>query len=175
MSFPLLPHRGSIIINLVGLNLGALMLLGVLKTLVMSPLPKGSILLNKEDMPCLVPIGLKWEDTLSVLIKWVRIPIGDVSICEQPLFWNALRWFWLECKLIPVQPTYPKPICSDKTSIFGNFRVIGSIQVDDRPHSTLFCFASSTCQDSYRHLEVRWEDWGRACKPYHYIPSVVCI
>ena len=50
------------------------MLLRVLKTLVISPLSEGSILPNKEDMPCLTPISLKWVDTLIFLIKWVRIP-----------------------------------------------------------------------------------------------------
>lgn len=74
MSFTLLPPREVVIINLVGLILGALMLLRVLKTLVMSPLLEGSILPNKDHMPYLIPVCLKWEDTLNFLIKWVRIP-----------------------------------------------------------------------------------------------------
>ena len=71
---PITTPQGAVIINLVGLSLGALMLLGVVKSLVMFPWQVVSIPPNKEDMPCLTPINLQWEDTLSFLIKWVRIP-----------------------------------------------------------------------------------------------------
>lgn len=69
MSFQLLLPRGAVIINL-----GALMLLEVLKVLVMSPLLEGLILPNKVDMPCHMPINPKWGDTLSFPTKWIKIP-----------------------------------------------------------------------------------------------------
>ena len=90
MSFPLLPPWGAVIINLVGLILGALMLLGVLKTLVMPPLLEGLILPNKMDMPCLIPINLKWEDTLSVPLKWDKIPNSGCTHMRTTLILECL-------------------------------------------------------------------------------------
>ena len=80
-----------------------------------------------------------------------------------------------ECKSMSIQPTYSKPIHANKASIFGNFRVTISIQINERPHLASFFLASSTCQDSYRHFKIRWEDWGRPYEPHHYISFVVCI
>ena len=74
VSLHLLLPKGVVIINLVGFNLGAPMLPEVLKVLVMSPLREGSILPNKVDMPCHMPISPKWGDILSSPTKWVKIP-----------------------------------------------------------------------------------------------------
>lgn len=73
MSFPFAPPKGVTIIKLVGPNLGALMYLGVLKILVMSPWLEVSILPNKEDILCLTLINLRWDDMLSIPIKQVQI------------------------------------------------------------------------------------------------------
>ena len=86
MSLQLLPPKGVVIINLVGFNLGVFMPPEVLKVLVISPLWEGSILPNKVDMPCHMPIIPKWEDTLSSPTKWAKIPNKGCTSMQTKLF-----------------------------------------------------------------------------------------
>ena len=90
MSLQLLPPNGAAIIILVGFNLGALMLPGDLKVLVMSPLPEGLILPNKVDMPCHIPISPKWGNTLSSSTNWAQIPNRGCTRMQTKLILECL-------------------------------------------------------------------------------------
>jgi hypothetical protein len=74
MSLQILPPKGAVIINPVGINPGALMPLGDLKLSVMSLLQEDLALPNKVDFPYHIPTSPKWGDMLSFMEKWAKIP-----------------------------------------------------------------------------------------------------
>ena len=88
MSLQLLPPKGTVITKLVGFNLGALMLLEVLKVLVMSPLSNHLILPNKVDMP--YANQPKMGGLLSFPTKWVKIPNRGCTRMWTPLILEYL-------------------------------------------------------------------------------------
>ena len=74
MSLQILPLKGAILINPVGINPGALMPPGDLKLTVMSLSREDLTLPNKVDLPSHIPTNPKWGDMLSFSAKWAKIP-----------------------------------------------------------------------------------------------------
>jgi hypothetical protein len=69
MSLQILPLKGAILINPVGINPGALMPLGDLKLMVMSLSREDLTLPKKFNLPSHIPTNPKWGDMLSFLAK----------------------------------------------------------------------------------------------------------
>ena len=74
MSLQILPPKGAVTFNLVGINPGALMPLGDLKILGMSLLWEASTPPNKVDLPHHTPTNPKRGDIRSSSAKWAKIP-----------------------------------------------------------------------------------------------------
>ena len=74
MSLWMLPPKGAITFNLVGINPRALMPLGDLKTLGMSLSQEASTPPNKADLPHHTPTNPKRGDIRSSPAKWAKIP-----------------------------------------------------------------------------------------------------
>lgn len=74
MSLQILPPRGAVTFNLVGINPGALMPLGDPKISGMSLSREDLTPPNKADLPHLTPTNPKWRDIRSFPAKWARIP-----------------------------------------------------------------------------------------------------
>ena len=76
MYLQILPPKGAVTFNVVGINPGALMPLGDLKILRTSLLREASTPPNKENLPHHTPTNPKWGDIRSSPAKWVKIPNG---------------------------------------------------------------------------------------------------
>ena len=74
MSLQILPPKGAVTFNLVGINPWAPMPLGDLKLLVMSLSREDLTLPNKVDLPSHIPTNPKWGDMLNFPAKWAKIP-----------------------------------------------------------------------------------------------------
>lgn len=73
MSVQILPPRGTVTFNLVGINLGALMPLGDPKILGMFLSREDLTPPNKANLPHHTPTNPKWGDIHSFLAKWAKI------------------------------------------------------------------------------------------------------
>lgn len=102
MSLQMLPPKGAVITNLVGIKPGALMLLEDLRFLVMSPSREGLTLPNKVDLPYHIPTNPKWRDMLSFSAKWAKIPNKGYIKTQTNLFRDAIWWFWVVRKLVSI-------------------------------------------------------------------------
>ena len=74
MSLQILPPKGAVIINLVGINPGALMPPWDLKLSLLSLSQEDWTLPNKGNLPYHIPTSPKWGYMLSFLAKWAKIP-----------------------------------------------------------------------------------------------------
>ena len=74
ISLQILPPKGAVTFNLVGINPRALMPLGDPKLSVMSLSQEDSTSPNKADLPHHTPTNPKWGDIRSFPAKWTKIP-----------------------------------------------------------------------------------------------------